>query len=201
MPQDLLLTGTEIWKSRKKKNLICTSWDVLLSQKKSAEAMIIPSVQCPVIFSLGWDLLQLYKKILLFCLHKTKQIYTSRISTNWTQALPDTTIHSSPVQIMRLQCVSAGGARTVHYFKSYYKLWSFMYTCCLVNHQFISETCILEVRSTLGGKGGEIQFYEEIKKEVYGILPLYFLLQMFQCLQEFKALSVFSFLLSCGDYL
>lgn len=68
--------------------------------------------------------------------------------------------------------LSAGGARTVRHFKPCDKPRSFMYSCCLVNHRFISKTCILEVRSTTGEKGGKIQFYEEIKNEVYGILPL-----------------------------
>lgn len=47
MLQDLLLTGIEIQKVRgekkkKKKNLICTSWDVLLSQKKLGKAITFP---------------------------------------------------------------------------------------------------------------------------------------------------------------
>lgn len=86
------------------KNVICTSWDVLLSQKKWAE-------ECHSLSAMPRDLQpqarspEAIKKILLFSLHKPTWIYASRISTNWIQALPDKTIHLSTVQIMYLRCV------------------------------------------------------------------------------------------------
>lgn len=63
----------------------------------------------------------------------------------------------------------------------------FTNTCCFVNHCFISETCILEVRSTVEEKGRcNSMRRKEKKQEVDHVLPLQFTLQMFQLLQNVK---------------
>lgn len=61
-----------------------------------------------------------------------------------------------------------------------------MNTCCLVNHRFISECCIVEVRSTLEKKE-EIEFYEKIKKR---FTVYYHYSSSFRCFDVYRNLQL-----------